>query len=570
MNHPEDPYTHYSYDQHPFSVRLPQILSTVALLVLSYYVLSYLDAWPSTSKRALYELSIRLIPSRIIYLLQHVMMRFGRLSSQESPFGQENFGDFRAKEEALQRMLGKTHIPNVLNRARAFSGYNRLLPTHTEDYPPGLGNWDNSCYQNSILQGLASLPAFQQYIHRSLLLCEKTRVEADTIQALNEFLDQLSDVTCQKKVLWTPKVLKSMDSWQQQDAQEYFSRIQDAIEKEALQYGKVISRHSNLGLGCLRTELAVSDADKERTAQNVVRNLASNPMDGMLAQALTCQTCGFSEGVSLTQFNCLTVNMGMGGQRSLDHLFDEYTEPELIDGVECDNCTKLAHKTESVDENKPANESGEDSESSRKKENAKKVLRTKAKQITLGRLPKDLVVHVNRSIWDNYGEQIKNTACVRFPSTLDFLGQWCAPLEAKPESTQAVYELKCTVTHSGRHDNGHYVAYGKRGKDWYCFNDDIVTKMTEQEVLTRGNVFMLFYEAVDRSELMSSDTDCTHVKDVVAKTATPSTPSTESDAYEDPAPDPTTLPVPVMRTASGGISVTDRENSQATLYVPAV
>jgi len=130
------------------------------------------------------------------------------------------------------------------------------------------------------------------------------------------------------------------------------------------------------------------------------------------------------------------------------------------------------------------------------KKRMKAVLRAKAKQITVGRLPKDLVLHINRSIFDEYGDQLKNTAPVKVSSKLNFLSRWCAPLDEDDDTVEAVYELKCIVTHFGRHDNGHYVALGKRGKEWFSFNDEIVTKITEEEALSRGNGFMLFYEAI--------------------------------------------------------------------------
>ena len=65
------------------------------------------------------------------------------------------------------------------------------------------------------------------------------------------------------------------------------------------------------------------------------------------------------------------------------------------------------------------------------------------------------------------------------------------------DAVEAVYELKCVVTHYGSHHDGHYIALGKRDKVWYSFNDERVTKISEEEVLARGNGFMLFYEAED-------------------------------------------------------------------------
>ncbi|KIW33439.1 uncharacterized protein PV07_00291 [Cladophialophora immunda] len=486
-----------------------KIISTLALLLLGYYALSFFDAWPSTIKRAVYEFVVYIIPSHLIYAMQYGMIRLGRLSPEEAKFKRANFGDMVAKQEAVRIILGQPQLPLALRKVRSLSGSYMALGHETG--PPGLGNWDNSCYQNSVLQGLASLPAFIEYLEQSLECCDRYDAPAATHRALVTLLEQLSDPNSRTSVLWTPRILKSMDSWQQQDAQEYFSRVLDAVEKEAKQYVDKMKRSTVAGLECLRAfEKKGSGKDVHREEQDSgglwTRGIGGspaaaslrecglrNPVDGMTAQCLECRVCGFTEGLSLTQFNCLTLNLGLQGACDVAKLLDEYTAPEEVEGVECENCTKLAHgKTQST---KSDDKSSEPSDVE-PNEKQKPVLRTKAKQITVGRLPKDLVLHINRSIFDNCGNQLKNTAQVRAPTRLDFLSRWCAPLDKNDDSVEVVYELKCVVTHYGSHHDGHYIALGKRDKDWYSFNDERVTRISEEEVLSRGNGFMLFYEAV--------------------------------------------------------------------------
>ncbi|OAL33477.1 hypothetical protein AYO20_07163 [Fonsecaea nubica] len=485
-----------------------KIISTLALLLLGYYALSLFDAWPSTIKRAVYEFVVFITPSHLIYAMQYGLVHLGRLSPEDAKFKRANFGDMVAKQEAFKLILGQPQLPLALRKARSLSGSYMSLGHETG--PPGLGNWDNSCYQNSVLQGLASLPALIEYLEQSLDSCERYDSPAATHQALVDFLGQLSDPNSRTKVLWTPRILKSMDSWQQQDAQEYFSRILDAVEKEANQYVNRMKRSTTAGLECLRKAEqrgSVTDTREEEQGSGASQPARigdpapylkerglRNPVDGMTAQCLECRTCGFTEGLSLTQFNCLTLNLGLQGACDVEQLLDEYTAPEEVEGVECVNCTKLANggMTSREEEDKRPEQS--DAEPAKK---SKPVLRTKAKQITVARLPKDLVLHINRSIFDNYGNQLKNTAHVRVPARLHFLSRWCAPLDKSDSSVEAIFELKCVVTHYGSHHDGHYIALGKRHKDWYSFNDERVAKMSEEEVLARGNGFMLFYEAVD-------------------------------------------------------------------------
>ena len=578
------PYTSFS--------TLQKAISTIALLAIGYYLLNALDAWPDTVKRLLYETIIYLIPSPAIYALQSIMHRYSGAIDDASRFKKSDFGNQRAKAEAIQRMLGHSPFPNALRKARSLSGLETILPVSKETGPPGLGNWDNSCYQNSILQGLASLPAFQQYIENSLRLCERTQVDAATHAALRGFLQQLGDVSARKTTLWTPAVLKSMDSWQQQDAQEYFSRVVEAVEKEDIGCFQVLKKQSCTGFERakpgrpdeesiqLLKNVSLDDNQAATDAEPVVastedrellESFPRSPMDGMLAQALECQTCGFSEGFSLTQFNCLTVNLGLRGHSYLEDLLDEYTEPEMIDGVECTQCTKALADDDGAKGDDEDAES--DSPSPSKRPKLKPVHRTKAKQITVGRLPTNLVIHVNRSIFDEYGNQRKNNSLIRFPAQLDFLTRWCAPLSEEEKKVQRSYQLKCSVTHYGRHENGHYVALGKRDKEWYCFNDEIVTKMGLEEVLSRGNVFMLFYEAVDTIPV--SDPHPASIDDAVAATVatvTESPESSNSSSESEPLvleePDIPVAPVPPMRTASG--SLHPPENQTVDPTTPAV
>ena len=285
-----------------------------------------------------------------------------------------------------------------------------------------------------------------------------------------------------------------------------------------MKYANVVRRSSTAGLECLRpvgpqlrAKETTSTFDEELPSPDTLSSLetcgsatggraqleAPNPMDGMTAQGLICKTCGYTEGLSLTQFTCLTLNLGLRGLSSIEDLLDDYTAPEEVDGVECDHCTKVAHgEAEDKSPVQNMNHGPASTPATNLKLQRKPVRRTKAKQITVGRLPKDLVLHINRSIFDDFGNQKKNSTPIRFPARLNFQSRWCAPLNDEDQRIDAVYELKCVVTHYGRHDNGHYVALGKRDKNWYSFNDDIVTRVTEEDVLSRSNGFIFFYEAV--------------------------------------------------------------------------
>jgi ubiquitin carboxyl-terminal hydrolase 1 len=542
-----------------------KIALAAILLLFGALVLSLLDSWPSTTKRLIWEALVFLTPARLIYATEYAMVKWKRLPGEEPKFRPEHFGDHQAKVEALQRILrlNDSRFTTTFQRVRALSGIKSMIGGAHASHPPGLGNWDNSCYQNSVLQGLASLPSFGTFINCNLERMDEQDEPANH-HALQDIMERLNATENHAGTLWTPTALKSMDSWQQQDAQEYFSKLMDTVDKEI---SKSVKRRK------LRS--GFEPAAQPPRWHNEKPLALSNPLEGLLAQRVACKQCGHAEGLSLLPFNCLTINMGREYEYDLEELLDEHTALENIEGVECTKCT-LIHARSQLERLflKPAASDSSDeladaskirtvaevrlaaiqkvfeddsfSESGILKRcnvSAKnQVSSVKSKQVALARPPKNLVIHINRSIFDDFGNQRKNTASVRFPPAFD-LGRWCLGVKSSSadikefehwsmSSTESmlplsekdllnvptVYELRCVVTHYGRHENGHYVAYGKRqstlsqadhetGKanpmdeQWYCFNDEIVTAVSEDDVLDRGNVFMLFYEAVERPRL---------------------------------------------------------------------
>ena len=538
------------------------------LLLFGAVGLSLLDSWPSTTKRLVWEALVFLTPARLVYVIEYAMVHYKWLPGKDSKFRPEHFGDRRAKAEAIQRILrlDNSQFTTPLQRVRAFSGINKIIGRPHPSHPSGLGNWDNSCYQNSVLQGLASLPTFRTFINRSLERMGELD-DAPTHCSLQEIVGRLNAAENQGGTLWTPSALKSMDSWQQQDAQEYFSKLMDTVDKEI---SKTVKR-TELGSG-FDAAAATPRGTNETTLS------LPNPLEGLLAQRVACKQCGHAEGLSLLLFNCLTINMGRQDEYDLEELLDEHTALEDIDGVECVKCTLLyarsqleqflaksaasgipdestdAAKIRDITEARLAGiqkvfDDDSFSEASTLKrcniQAKNKVSSVKSKQVALARPPKILVIHINRSIFDDFGNQRKNTASIRFPPAFN-LGRWCLGVKSSSAdieefeywpmvSTKSIlpfskdellnvpssYELRCVVTHHGRHENGHYVAYGKRqprssevtdGSEpvkgdalvdqWYCFNDEIVRPVSEDDVLDRGNVFMLFYEAVERPPLL--------------------------------------------------------------------
>ena len=568
----------------------------VLILIAVYYFLKYLESYHLPLSEILWNSLVYLTPDKMI---SHFDPAFCKSSSQEPEDDEirspEEFDSRHraSKSDSMRRLLGlniNNGIMKVVQRTRALSDLGGVFNSERTRKLPGLGNWDHSCYQNSVLQGLASLESLPQYLREDEAEEGKEEMEVGaTRRALRELTESLNNDENAGRTFWTPSILKSMSSLQQQDAQEYFSKVMDSLEKDAARANRL--KYRLLALGSLSVkehnaegEVAASVIARDRTLMSRTSRmnslseelqsmiLATNPLEGLLAQRVGCQRCGYVEGLSLVPFNCLTVPLNTKQEWDVRDCLDAHTDLESINGVECAKCTLLdargrmdyllgKHRERNLENETYAVQMDallEDA--SRRLELVQKALNerdysdnalktcqiknyaksTKSRQSVIARAPEALVIHINRSIFDERtAVQSKNMAAVRFPREFD-LGEWClgttsrgAPLtehwntnprqsmlgsrlDAEKSTGGLVYELRAVVTHQGRHENGHYICYRqspcdvddddeldigsqKKSRLWWRLSDEDVREVGEDDVLGQGGVFMLFYEQVPMS-----------------------------------------------------------------------
>ncbi|KAH7008374.1 hypothetical protein EDB80DRAFT_716404 [Ilyonectria destructans] len=439
-----------------------------------------------------------------------------------------------AKSDTMKRILGLDRSGGMMAsvfqaRNRALSMTGSVLGIKVEpDRPAGLGNRDNSCYQNSILQGLASLKPLPEYLSAYLQVSEGEDGDQDVAQTLRTLISDLNDASNNGRTLWTPNLLKSMSTWTQQDAQEYYSKILDDVDKSVAKAMKPTQQHPGLQANIVKDDTAASQHSDDSGYQSMSSSKTSdtklprNPLEGLLAQRVACIQCGHSDGLSMIPFTCLTLSLGLNkNQHDLYERLDAYSKVESIENVECAKCTLLKAQrllTKLVEKMREGSTSEEQlAEPLRRLEavdlaleedefdektltekckisQQSKVSSTKTKQIVVARPPQSLAVHMNRSVFDpTTFNMMKNSAPVNFPMTLD-LGPWClgsagaAPVDASDTETEEqwqsdpresmiagdlnpskltgpIYELRAVVTHYGRHENGHYICYRKHPRN---------------------------------------------------------------------------------------------------------
>jgi hypothetical protein len=126
----------------------------VLAVAVIYQYLHHQDYFPLLSiPEVVWNSCVYLIPSQIIFALDRRSNKSETAEASEEAEESVSKG-FAAKSEAMRRLMGweNGRLFSAIPSPAALPGLRRLSAVRSRITPPGLGNWDNSCYQNSVIQ----------------------------------------------------------------------------------------------------------------------------------------------------------------------------------------------------------------------------------------------------------------------------------------------------------------------------------------------------------------------------------------------------------------------------------
>ncbi|KAK9376332.1 uncharacterized protein V1513DRAFT_477969 [Lipomyces chichibuensis] len=417
----------------------------------------------------------------------------------------------------------------------------RIIPPKSENSSVlgGLVNYGNTCFLNSVIQSLASVPRMTE------MLADSNAYDLNVSTILSALLEKLNTRLSSSHAHSPATLLEALRSprWtmhtEQQDAHEFLLALLDAIRTERVKH--LLKKYQeSISISTAVHKLQHPGENQQSTPNNTPVIL---PFDGLLSTRVSCLTCNEMQSLRQQPFSSIELSLPSASPCSsssfflhrfdsttIESLLENYTAPEILDNVDCQRCSLVAaqahlerlivNATATVQQGKSSSEvvqilgakrdaieealshptiMDEDFE---KLKPPRLVSTRKKRQVAVARPPAALALHINRSEYDmRSGLAKKKNTRVAFPERVrmgKYISSMANDKQMLGSGMDEWYRLASTVIHFGSHSFGHYIAYRRVSDDnWIRASDRDVREATIDEVLAQGNVVLLFYERED-------------------------------------------------------------------------
>ncbi|CAI2298685.1 unnamed protein product [Caenorhabditis sp. 36 PRJEB53466] len=339
-----------------------------------------------------------------------------------------------ARKGKVSPMFDPPFQGNVINCSPASAPATSSAATSAEIAyrPRGLRNIGNTCFMNAVLQALASIVPFREYISNLPSLEEYVEEEKASKNGncflTDEFRAILAGMCARNfREPATPSDFREafvsacprFRGFRQHDSHEFMRYLLDQMHVE----------------------------------MKKCRFLPEMPEKS----SVICQTCGNCSDKN-DEFMDLSLDiprMNKGRIRVSDCL-NMFFEKEMLEKGEKPECGKC------------------------------KTKQTSSKQMSIRRLPEVLCLHIKR-FRDNGG---KMDTLVEYPMSGLTVDEYLIEDSDEPPCH---YDLQSIIVHIGYGcGSGHYIAFGKRGGKWYQFDDSVV-KSVDNSLVSKQKAYVLLY-----------------------------------------------------------------------------